>query len=258
MLIPETLGLELSFEGALVDVLKNVLEAAIILLHDRVLGAQVQRVVALEGILEARLSEARDGGIGVVHAHEDARVLELVSLHHGRGRVDVLRLEGHDEIASLLGNEVSGAVLVTESVSANDDRLGPAGHEARNVFDDDGLAEDGAVKLIADRTIRGFPHLLKVEFLDTSLVRSDRRALDANSAGLDGIGGVKGHLIVRRIAVFHAQIEILDVKVKVRRDKLVLDILPDDTGHLITIKLHNWVSNSDLLHFNFSVELFYV
>ena len=60
--------------------------------YDCVLGAHVQRVVALESVLEARLREARDRRVRVVHAHEDAWRLELVGFHLDGGLRRVLWL----------------------------------------------------------------------------------------------------------------------------------------------------------------------
>jgi len=54
-------------------------------------------------------------------------------------------LAGHDH--------VGGAVLVAEGVAADDDRLGPARHQPRDVGDDDRLAEDHAAEDVADRPV---------------------------------------------------------------------------------------------------------
>lgn len=53
----------------------------------------------------------------------------------------------------------------------------------------------------------------------------------------------------------NAKIEILDVKVKVGKNKLILDQLPNDSGHFITIKVNDRVLNNNLAR-HLSVELF--
>ena len=68
-------------------------------------------------------------------------------------------------------SEVGGAILVTEGVTANDDGIGPARHEARDIVDDDRLAENHAAKDVADRAVGRAPHLLEVEFFDALLHR---------------------------------------------------------------------------------------
>jgi hypothetical protein len=62
--------------------------------------------------------------------------------------------------------EIGGAVLVAEGVAADDDRLGPARHQARHVLADDRLAEDHAAQDVADGAVGRLPHLLQAEFLD--------------------------------------------------------------------------------------------
>ena len=137
-------------------------------------------------------------------------------------------------------------------MSADDDGLGPAGHEAGDVIDDDRFSEDGATNDVSDGTVGRLPHLLEVELGDASLVRRDRGALDADLAGLDGVSGVDGHLIVCGVTVLHAEIEVLDVEIQVRVNQLVLDQLPDDSGHLITVELGNGLGHCNLSGGSFS------
>ena len=48
------------------------------------------------------------------------------------------------------------------------------------------------------------------------------------------------------ITVFDAQIVVLDIKVEVGENKLLLDELPDNSGHLVTIEVDDGVLNVDL------------
>ena len=77
MLVQDLLGFEFFFVGALVDFFKDVFEAAIVPLWDGVFGAQVQRIIALDGILERGMSEFIDGLVSIVHAQHDAGALNL-------------------------------------------------------------------------------------------------------------------------------------------------------------------------------------
>src|SRR6202023_2603294 len=58
---------------------------------------------------------------------------------------------------------------------------------------------------------------------------------------LDGVGGIDGDLIVGLVAVFHPEVEIHQVDIEERVDQLVLDVLPDDPGHLVAIELQGGV-----------------
>lgn len=102
--------------------------------------------------------------------------------------------------------------------------------------------------MVADGAIGGEPHLLQVELLHSCLVWCDGGTLDADRVLLDGLGGVDGDLVLGGITVLQAEIVVLQVNVEVRVDELVLDILPDDAGHFISVELHDGVLDLDFTH----------
>ena len=144
--------------------------------------------------------------------------------------------------------EVGGAVDVAIGVAADDDRLGPARHEPRHVAADDRLAEDDAAQNVADGAVRRLPHLLEVELLHPRLVGCDGRAFDADAAGLDGISGIDGDLVVGGVAVLDAEVEGEQRQVEIRLDQLLLDHLPDDPRHLVPVEVGDRVLHLDLVH----------
>src|SRR6185312_279144 len=173
-----------------------------------------------------------------------ARRLEHLTLDYLAVLAD--KLDG--ERALTRETEVGGAILVAVGVAADDDGLRPAWDEARHVAADDGLAEDDAAEDVADRAVGALPHLLQIEFFDARLVRRDGRALDADAVLLDGVGRVDRNLIVGGVAVLDRQIVVLERHIEIRMDQLVLDQLPDDTGHLIAVELDDGSGHLDLLH----------
>lgn len=58
VLVPQLPSFELLLVSLLIDLLEDVLEAAVVALEDRVLSAQVQRIVAVESVLEAGMGES--------------------------------------------------------------------------------------------------------------------------------------------------------------------------------------------------------
>ena len=143
----------------------------------------------------------------------DARAGELE--HLPLDHLAVVALETHGE-AALAGNlEVGRAILVAIGVAADDDRLGPAGNEARHVPADDRLAENDAAEDVADGAVRALPHLLQMEFLHPRFVGGDGCAFDADAAGLDRFGGVDRDLVVGCVPMFDGEVEILQFHVEI-------------------------------------------
>ena len=157
VLVPDTLGLKLLAVSGLVDLLENVLEAAIVLLEDRVLGAHVQGQALGNGELERGVSEAADGLCCVVLGLSNAAALLEVEDLNLLG-LATLRCEDHGQLAGAADDRVLGAVLVTEGVAADDDGLLPSLDKAGDAGDDDGFAENGAAEGVADGTVGGEPH----------------------------------------------------------------------------------------------------
>jgi len=236
--VPKFLSFELRPVSFLVDLFEDVFEAAVLHLHDGVFGAHLHRQIALQTLFEAGVCEVGDGLVSVVHGHGHSGV---DALDHG---VD-LRLAGvgggEDQLdfAGCLEVDVGRALLVAECVARHDDGVGPARHEARDVFADDGLSEDDSAQDVADGAVGRLPHLLELEFLHTLLIGGDGGALDAHVVLLDCVCAVHGHLVVSAVSVLHAQVILLQVHVQVWQHQTFLDFLPDYAGHLVSVKVHH-------------------
>ena len=133
-------------------------------------------------------------------------------------------------------------------MTADDDGIGPARDEARNVVDHDRLAEDDAAKDVADRAIGADPHLLEAELLDAGFVGSDGGAFHAHAILLDRIGRVDRDLVFRLVALFDRQIVIFQIDVEIGQDQPLADPFPDDLRHFVAVELDDRVRNLDLRH----------
>lgn len=146
VLVPDLLLLELLLVLVVVDLLEDVLEAAIVLLQDGVLGAHVQGQALEKSQLERGMSEATDGVIRVVLSLGNTSALEVVHLNAlglaASRSVDQLKLAGTGD------QTVGSTVLVTEGVTTDDDGLRPARDEAGDTGNDNGLTEDGSTAIL--------------------------------------------------------------------------------------------------------------
>ena len=133
-------------------------------------------------------------------------------------------------------------------MTADDDRLCPARNETRHVAANDRLAENHATENIADCSIRGFPHLLELEFLNTCFIRRDRGAFDANAVFVDRVGGINRDLVICCVTILDREIIIFQVDIEIGMDQLVTNVMPDNPGHFIAIEFDNGVCDFDLRH----------
>jgi hypothetical protein len=159
----------------------------------------------------------------------------------------VLSLEIYRDVSRSVDKEVSAVVDVTIGVSADDDRLVPALDESGDILNDDGFPEDGSIEEVPDGAVRALPHLFKLELFNTSLVGGDGGTLDADLALLNSFGGIEGDFVVSFISVLDAEVEVLNVEIEERMNQLVFNVLPEDSGHLITVQLGHGVGHLDFL-----------
>jgi len=124
-------------------------------------------------------------------------------------------------------------------VAADADGLCPVGDEARDVVDDDGLAEYGAADDVADGAVGRFVHFFESEFFDARFVGGDGCAFDADSVLVDGVGSVDGDLVVGFVAALDAEVVVFDVDVEVGKDQFFFDEFPDYSCHFVAVKLDN-------------------
>ncbi len=72
---PDVLSLVLGLVLLVVDILEDVLEGAVVLLEDGVLGGHVERVSAVQRVVEAAVGKVLDRLVRVVHPHGHAGTL---------------------------------------------------------------------------------------------------------------------------------------------------------------------------------------
>ena len=87
--------------------------------------------------------------VGVIHAHRNARSFKLVHLHHFL-LPSPFRREHQLQRPRSRRNEISTPILITESMSSNDNRLDPPRDGLRNSLEDNWFAENSSSKDIAD------------------------------------------------------------------------------------------------------------
>jgi hypothetical protein len=247
MLVPDLGLFKLALVLVVVELLEDVLEFPIVCLENGVLGAHVKRHLLVEGHLEGSVCETSDGLGGVVHAHADSSTFREVKDVPLLLLSAILGSKNHLELASAWHDKVLAAVLVTKGVPSDANRLGPPWHGLGDTVEHDWLAEDGSAEDVSDCSVGREPHLFEVEFLDSGLVWGDGCALDADLVLLDCLCCFDSDLVIGLIAVLHSEVIVLEVNVEKGENELLLDLVPDDAGHFITVHLDDGVVDLDLL-----------
>ncbi len=144
MLIPYFLSFELLAVLGFVYFLEYILEATIVLLQDGVFSGEIKGVLSGKCKFETALSKLLDTLVSVVHRQTHA-ALSFKTVHFCTLLFSAFSSKNHLKRPRLIDCKISSLVLITKSVSSDDDRFFPSRDESGNVFDDDGFSEDGAI-----------------------------------------------------------------------------------------------------------------
>ena len=126
---------------------------------------------------------------------------------------------------SWLGDDIIlTSILISESVSSNNDRLSPAWDESWDIFYYDGFSENGTIEDVPNSSIWRSPHLLKFEFFNSTSIRSNCGTFDCNFMLLCCICCINCDLIICFVTRGHTQIIVFRFYINVRVDVLNADI----------------------------------
>ena len=173
-----------------------------------------------------------------MHCLEHAGALECVN--HNLLVLAALAVEDELRYARLVGTDLNALVNVAVSVTSDGDRLLPVLHCRMDARDSDRCAEYGAVEDRADSAVRALPHLVQLVLVHALVVRCDGSTLNGYAQAFCSLGCVLCYLVAGLVALNESQVVILCLEVNERKDKLILDHLPQNTGHLVAIHLYEW------------------
>ena len=139
-------------------------------------------------------------------------------------------------------------VYVAVSVTGDADGLCPCRNVGSDALDEDRLTEYRTVEDRSDRTVRAFPHFFEVVLVHTRRVRGDGRALDRYAVLFRRLCGVDSDLIVCLITLFKTEIIVLAFEIDKGEDQLILQHLPDNSGHLVAVHFDERCFHLNLCH----------
>ena len=138
-------------------------------------------------------------------------------------------------------------------MSRKGDGLFPVLYAGFNTFDNDGSSEYCTVQHGTDRTVGALPHFFKIILCHAGCVGCDSGTFYSNTVLLGSICSIHSYLIISLVAMFQAKVVIFCFQIDKRKQKLIFDHLPQDTGHLVAVHLNQRCFHLDLFHNSSSI-----
>ncbi|MPM52316.1 hypothetical protein SDC9_99075 [bioreactor metagenome] len=147
------------------------------------------------------------------------------------------------------GDLVFGILVhITEGVAGNGDGRLPAADHRADALCHDGRAENRSVQYGPDGAVGGLPHFAQAVLGHPLGIGGDGGAFDGHAVFPGGMGRVHRHLIPGALPLGQAQVIILGFQVNKGREELVLNLLPENAGHFVSVHLHQRRGHSDFFH----------
>lgn len=148
--------------------------------------------------------------ICIIHADSNSsRSLKFVDLHPLLS--SVVSSKHNLKSSWLIDCEICGFVLISKSMSTDDNWLFPAWNEPWDIFNDDGLSKDSSIEYVPDGAIRAFPHFLELKLFNSGLIRGNGGTLNTYLALLNGLSRLNSNFVISGISMLDAQVEIQDL-----------------------------------------------
>ena len=229
-----------------VDLLEYLAETGIVGFRNGVLGGKPQVLLSVDSKLKAAVGKGANRLVGVMHALDNARCVEVMDHHF----LVLAALAVEDELGhtGLIGPQFHTLVHIAVSMARNGYRFFPVFHhrvDGRNGYRS---PENGAVHNAADGTVRTLPHLMELILGHALRIGGDSGTFHGHTILAGGTGRVDSDLIAGLVAVRKTKVVVFCLQVNKRKDKLVLDHLPQYAGHLVAIHLHERGRHLNLFH----------
>ena len=132
-------------------------------------------------------------------------------------------------------------------MTGNSDRFLPVLHTWLDSFYHNGSTKNSSIQDCTNSSIRAFVHFLQIVLRHSGFIRGNGGTFNSNSIFLGGFRCIYSYLVISLISVFQSKIIVFCLQVNKRKKKLILDQLPQNSGHLVPVHL-----NKRGLHLNFT------
>lgn len=113
------------------------------------------------------------------------------------------RSEYNFKFSRLINKHILAFILISVGMSSNNNWFLPSRNQSWNVFTNDRFSKNCSIKNSSDCTIRRFPHLFKLKFFNSFLVRSNGCAFNSYLMFQNSISSINSNLIICFISVLN-------------------------------------------------------
>lgn len=142
MFIPDFSGFIFSFVIFFVHFLENIFEESVVFLQNSIFSGQVQWVFSIQSVVEACSGEISNRFFGVVHSNTATTTIWVVVDFKFLLWSSISWGINNFKFSWSIDNEISSSVLISMSVSANDDGIFPLRNQSWDVFTDNWGSKD--------------------------------------------------------------------------------------------------------------------
>ena len=104
------------------------------------------------------------------------------------------------------------------------------------------------------RSIRTFPHFLKIVFNNSCCIGRNSCTLYGYTIFLGSVSGIKCNLIISSISVLKSKIIVFRFELNKRQYQFIFDDLPEHSGHLIAIHFYERCYHLYLIHYLYFLQ----
>src|SRR5690606_17759430 len=155
------------------------------------------------------MSKSVDRLVCVVHRHRYSVSFKVINFP--RGSLSGFVSKAHSQSSFSFDNFISSFILISKSMTTNNNWLCPTLNVTRYVAHNDWLTENSSSHNVTDGSVRRFPHFFQSEFLNTCFIWSDRSTFDSYIIFFNCFSSINGYLVISRISVLNSQIVVFDI-----------------------------------------------
>jgi len=202
MFVPDFFILKLLFVGFFINSFENIFKSSIILFKNCIFCSHIKWILSLKCKFETTVSKVFNTFINIIHSHTNTS-FTFIFEHFGSLLITLSISKNDFECSWLIDYKICSFVLISKSVSSNNDWFFPSRNKSRNIANDDWFSKYCSIKNVSNSPIRTFPHLFKIKLFDSCFIRSNGSAFNTNFVLFDSISSINSDLIVSRISVFN-------------------------------------------------------